>query len=371
MANPKHLEILKKGVEAWNRWRKQNPDIQPILGRANLGEANLMRVDLHGADLKRVDLHGANLQGANLINAWLDGADLRNADLSGADLAKATPCMADLIRANLGGADLSGADLSGANFLGANLAKADLGGANLVGSTLVSVDLEGANLREAYLEVTALGNLDLSSAVGLAEVDHNGPSTIGTDTLENTAKGLSKYRSRQGEVEIFLRGAGVAEGHIEFFRSQIGQPIEFYTSFISYSHNDKAFARRLYDSLQGRGIRCWLDEHALVPGDRIIRVVNEAIRVNDKLLLCCSEAALQSSWVEDEIAAAIKKERAERRDVLIPLNLDGYFFDWEGDHSVRIQERLAADFTGWESDNAKFEREFEKVVEALRPRAKD
>jgi hypothetical protein len=31
MANPEHLKILKKGVEAWNKWRKENPDIQPDL----------------------------------------------------------------------------------------------------------------------------------------------------------------------------------------------------------------------------------------------------------------------------------------------------------------------------------------------------
>jgi hypothetical protein len=31
-----------------------------------------------------------------------------------------------------------------------------------------------------------------------------------------------------------------------------------YSVFISYSHADKAFARRVHDTLQGRGIRCLL-----------------------------------------------------------------------------------------------------------------
>jgi len=36
MANEEHLKILRQGVEAWNKWRKANPNIQPDLGRADL-----------------------------------------------------------------------------------------------------------------------------------------------------------------------------------------------------------------------------------------------------------------------------------------------------------------------------------------------
>ena len=51
---------------------------------------------------------------------------------------------------------------------------------------------------------------------------------------------------------------------------------------------------------------------------------------------------------------------------LIPLNLDGYMFDgWESGKARQVQSRRAADFTGWETDNAKYEQEFEAVVKAL------
>ena len=85
------------------------------------------------------------------------------------------------------------------------------------------------------------------------------------------------------------------------------------------------------------------------------------------MVLVCSEASLTSRWVEAELEATFKKEEKEDRQILLPLDLDGYLFDeWEGPLAVHVRERLAADFTGWESDNAKFETQFQRVVAALR-----
>lgn len=89
-------------------------------------------------------------------------------------------------------------------------------------------------------------------------------------------------------------------------------------------------------------------------------------------MFCASESSLKSWWVEKELTSALAKEehltKASGTKVLalIPLNLDGSLFSWESGWADEIRTRMAADFTGWERDNAKFEEQFEQVVKALR-----
>jgi hypothetical protein len=352
VANKELVKLLKeKGVEAWNEWRKKRPGIRPDLRDAglrgvNLDEANLCEADLAGAAFVEASLIGANLFKANLQGARLGGANLVLADLQGANLIEA---------------DLAEANLEYANLREANLERADLSGVNLTGS-----DITGANISACRMQGTKLGDLDLSCCSGLDTIDHVRPSTIGIDTI---------YLSGGNIPEVFLRGAGVPESFITYMKSLVAamSPVEFYSVFISYSHTDKAFARKLHDTLQSKGIRCWLDEHQLLPGDDIYHEVDRGIRLWDKMLLCCSESSLKSWWVDNEIGTAfdkeqqLMKERETKIQVLVPLNLDGYLFSdkWKSGYQAQVRRRLAADFTE-SGTGTKFDEQVERLIKALR-----
>jgi hypothetical protein len=169
MANDDHIALLqKKGVAAWNAWRKQNPDIHPDLSGANLRgaeliEAKLFEVNLSGAGLAEANLVGVDLSGANLREAILNKAYLAKANLSGADLSGAFLLGADLSGANLRGANLS-ADFTVAILIGADLSGANLTGAWLRGASMAQADLTGADLRGCHVYGVSAWELKLEGA---------------------------------------------------------------------------------------------------------------------------------------------------------------------------------------------------------------
>ena len=160
--NPEHLAVLRQGLEVWNLWREQNPDIRP-----NLFKADLKRFILWDANLQGTDLEGANLEGAWLSLANLRGALIRQARLGNALLGGANLSGADLEESQLSWADLYGADLTGAYLAGADLEGAILEGADLVGGELART----VNLTQDQINV-ANGNWVTSLPHGMTYPDH-------------------------------------------------------------------------------------------------------------------------------------------------------------------------------------------------------
>ena len=211
MANDDHVALLKQGVDAWNAWRDENPNITPHLFKANLGGADLRRANLSTTDLSRADLRGVNLRGASLSDANLRDAKLRDANLTDAYVSGADLGGADLRGAYFGGTNFSGADLSGADLRGANLRDANLRDANLGGADLSGANLSDANLSMAYLSRANLSKANLSGAdlrvadlqsTILTGTDFSGADLAGCRIYGISAWSLKLERSKQRNLII-------------------------------------------------------------------------------------------------------------------------------------------------------------------------
>jgi hypothetical protein len=158
----------------------------------------------------------------------------------------------------------------------------------------------------------------------------------------------------------------------------VGRPIEFYSCFISYSTKDQEFAERLYNDLQGNGVRCWFAPHDIQGGRKIHEQIDEAIRLHDRLLLILSEDSMKSEWVKTEIAKARKREVREGKRVLFPVRLVEFeaMRDWEcfdgdtgKDSGREIREYFIPDFSDWKNHDA-YQAAFQRLVKDLKAESK-
>ena len=185
-------------------------------------------------------MEAADLRGADLRGVYARSTDAKAANFKGGNLKDANLQWADLIGANLRSADFSGANLSWANLTGA-----DLSGANFTGASLFNT-----NFNETYLFRTSLANVDLSATQGLESVKHQGPSTIGIDTL---------YRSKGQIPDEFLIQAGAGDGLVKVAQSlRNNSPLQWPCWIISYPAEDEEFARRLHARMTEAVMRVWL-----------------------------------------------------------------------------------------------------------------
>ncbi len=312
MASFEHLKILEKGVLVWNSWRTRNPKINP-----DLSGAELTWKDLSNADFSHTSFHDANLERSRLSLANFSWANLEKADLHGVSVREA-------------------------DFKNANLRSAILTSAKFIG-----VDFKGADLMSAFLSETVFADTTLKNVKGLQACYHLGHSTLDHRTfLKSFPLPLS-----------FLQGCGLPDTFIDYLPSLLQQsPFQFFSCFISHSSKDEEFVNRLFNDLQGKGVRCWYAPEDIKGGEKLYDQIDSAIRLHDKLLLVLSEESLKSEWVVTEIRRCRKTEKREGKRKLFPIRLvdmetiqswECFDADSGKDLAAEVREFFIPDFSKW------------------------
>jgi len=351
MANGMHLALLKQGADIWNKWRIENPSAKPDLSRAKLAT-----LDLSGVDLRYANLEGARLEDSQLMDADLSDTRLLNTNMRGArfdhtKLNRVSLRSARLERSSFNNANLSGADLRNAKFEDADLTHSNLSGAYLRGTKL-----RGTCFRSASFGETVFVNVDLSDAENLDESFHHRPSSVDHRTLA---------LSRNVPVS-FWRGCGLPDRLIDYLPSLLGDAIQFYSCFISYSSKDQEFAERLHADLQNAGVRCWFAPHDLPIGAKTWDGIDDAIRTRDKVLLILSNGAIGSDWVEDEVTTAFAEERRRKELMLFPVRLDDAVLETDEPWAGKLRDnRNIGDFSRWKDHDA-YKLTLERVLRDLK-----
>lgn len=224
-------------------------------------------------------------------------------------------------------------------------------------ATLRNATLTNVNLLGAHMYGTVLSDIDLRSINNLKTVKHHGPSSIDIGTL---------IRSRGNIPEAFLRECGVPETFITYMPALTRNAIEFYSCFISYTHLDEDFAKRLYADLQREGVRSWFAPEDLKIGDEFRDRIDESIRLHDKLLLVLSENSVESVWVKKEVETAFEKEKEQGKTVLFPVKLDNTVSETKTGWAADVRRtRHIGDFRDWKSHDS-YKKAFERLMRDLK-----
>src|SRR5437588_4598087 len=93
--------------------------------------------------------------------------------------------------------------------------------------------------------------------------------------------------------------------------------------FLSHSSSDKAVVRDVAERLRKDGLRVWLDDWVLRPGDNIPAKIEDGLERSRVLVLCMSAQAFGSDWAQLESGTFRFRDPLNKERRFIPLRLDG------------------------------------------------
>jgi len=325
--------------------------------------------DMRGSVFHNAQIKGANFRGANLSNGSIYLSEIRDCDFKSVNFTSAAifrnfflECKFDLSYFKDSNFQFSSFDKC--TFVDANLARSDFRQ-----TTLYKVDFSNADMMQAAFGRTSFYKTTLMGARNLIEskdcfqgIFHSDESLMSLNQL--TEDSLPRK---------VLAGFGLSDTLIDYLPSfSNGSPINYNSCFISYSHQNEKFAKKLYERLRSEGVSVWYAPIDMVGGRKIPHQIDEAINIHDKLLLILSPESIESNWVKEEIYKAINKDG--KPNTLYPISIFDNFNElknWsfvDPDTGINVprlvREYFIPNFSKWEEDDC-FENEFSRLLKSL------
>lgn len=218
MANPEHLKILEQGVEVWNQWREENPEVIPDLSNTEISRKKFEGIDLNRSNCSGTDFSRTVFVEASLFVTNLCGCKFVHSDFSNAHLFHAALDNCDFTNTRFYKADLSNATFIASSFLRTTLIGANLVSANFFKCKILRSDFEGAILNNTNFEKAEIYECNFEKTT-LVEANFNSATFS-----DNRIFGISSWKlQKDGFIQSNLRVTPIDELRITVDDLEVAQ----------------------------------------------------------------------------------------------------------------------------------------------------
>ncbi|MBO9545833.1 toll/interleukin-1 receptor domain-containing protein [Caulobacter sp.] len=99
-------------------------------------------------------------------------------------------------------------------------------------------------------------------------------------------------------------------------RSRLGAVATDPSVFLCHASCDKPTVKSIGEKLESLGVRAWIDEWEIGPGDTLFEKIGEGISSTGTFVAVLSKAALESRWCKTELLEALQQRLIDGKNIV-------------------------------------------------------
>ena len=193
---------------------------------------------------------------------------------------------------------------------------------------LSAIRMEFSAIHNTIAKIEAVEKVPVPNTNAIVDYEH---------LLKLERKGIQEYIPEGMDDEIKVREL------LDGVRPAKNQALKV---FISYSHQNKSFVKKLAGKMEDQGMKVWWDFESLKAGQDWPKEIERGIKQSDFFLVVLTPDAIESEWVGNEVAYANNSQKMiiplHYKKCEIPINLTNkQYIDFEKQtHKAAIEELI-------------------------------